>query len=486
MLYSIYSGVTTAYPIEDRIAAIRSVGFDAVCLDFEAELAATETSWDNQVCLCEKYGLPIENVHLTGAGMTSVWSDGVAGDAVIDRLVNELSDMASLGIRVGIAHVTWGHDRPAGSFARGLTRYLRAAEAAEKYGVYLALENSVYPEYVRYLLDNIDKIKPLIPDWVKFQYINDDDIKINYTFEIDVVDRIAPLIFSSKSFSVTKGYDGNLAEKLFCGDNYDNNPKCEIIGHYDYNVVGSYPVAFLGTDSSGNVSRTDFTLNVKAPSTGGSSGGGSSSNYINFSDVVNEHKTFKTSIGLDVSRWQGDIDFQKVKDAGVEFVFIRVGSQKGVDGEYYIDPKFERNIKGFKEVGIPVGIYFYSYANSKANAKKEAKWIIEQLKPYKIDLPVVFDWENWSFYQEFNLSFYSISEIAKTYLNEMEKAGYEGMLYSSKYYLENVWFKQKYPVWLAHYTTKTNYQGEYKVWQMCSNGRVSGINGDVDINIMYN
>ena len=156
MLYSIYSGVTTAYPIEDRIAAIRSVGFDAVCLDFEAELAATETSWDNQVRLCEKYGLPIENVHLTGAGMTSVWSEDAAGDAVIDRLVKELSDMASLGIRVGIAHVTWGHDRPAGSFALGLSRYLRAAEAAEKYGVYLALENSVYPEYVRYLLDNIN------------------------------------------------------------------------------------------------------------------------------------------------------------------------------------------------------------------------------------------------------------------------------------------------------------------------------------------
>ena len=320
---------------------------------------------------------------------------------------------------------------------------------------------------------------------VKFQYINDDDIKINYTFEIDVVDRIAPLIFSSKSFSVTKGYSGNLAEELFCGDNYDNNPKCELVGYYDYNTVGSYPIAFLGTDSSGNVSRTDFTLNVKAPSSG-SGGSGGSGSYINFSDVVNEHKTFKTSIGLDVSRWQGDINFQKVKDAGVEFVFIRVGSQRGVDGEYYIDPKFERNIKGFKEVGIPVGIYFYSYANSKANAKKEAKWIIEQLKPYKIDLPVVFDWENWSFYQEFNLSFYSISEIAKTYLNEMEKAGYEGMLYSSKYYLENVWFKQKYPVWLAHYTTKTNYQREYKVWQMCSNGRVDGIYGDVDINIMYN
>ena len=321
---------------------------------------------------------------------------------------------------------------------------------------------------------------------VKFKYVNTDDIEVSYTFEIDVVDKVAPLIFSSKSFSVTKGYTGNLEEELFCGDNYDNDPKCEIIGHYDYNVSGSYPVAFLGTDSSGNVSRTDFTLNVKEPSTGSGSSSGGSSSYINFSDVVNEHKTVKTSIGLDVSRWQGDIDFQKVKDAGVEFVFIRVGSQRGVNGEYFIDPKFERNIKGFKEVGIPVGIYFYSYANSKANAKKEVKWIIEQLKPYKIDLPVVFDWENWSFYQEFNLSFYNITEIAKTYLKEIEKAGYKGMFYSSKYYLENVWFDHKYPVWLAHYTNKTNYQGEYQVWQMCNNGRIPGINGDVDINIMYN
>jgi GH25 family lysozyme M1 (1,4-beta-N-acetylmuramidase) len=336
--------------------------------------------------------------------------------------------------------------------------------------------------------DKVINTKKIGPKKVQFKYINDDDIEISYTFEVNVVDSSAPLIFSSKNYSVTQGYSGNLGDELFCGDNYDNTPKGEIIGNYDYNVVGSYPVTFKCSDSSGNSSSNDFNLNVKAKSTSGGSGGGtgSSSNYINFSDVVSEHKTYKTSIGIDVSRWQGDIDFQKVKDAGVEFVFIRVGSQKGTEGEYYIDPKFERNIKGFNEVGIPVGIYFYSYANSKDKAKKEAKWIIEQIKPYKIDLPVVFDWENWSFYNEFNLSFYNLTEMAKAYLKEIEKAGYEGMLYSSKNYLENVWMEHKYPVWLAHYTSKTNYQGEYKVWQLCSNGRVNGIYGDVDINVMYN
>lgn len=75
--------------------------------------------------------------------------------------------------------------------------------------------------------------------------------------------------------------------------------------------------------------------------------------------------------------------------------------------------------------------------------------------------------------------------MANTYLKTIEKAGYKGMLYSSKNYLETVWFETKYPTWLAHYTSQTTYQGDYKFWQLCSNGRVDGINGNVDINVMY-
>lgn len=328
--------------------------------------------------------------------------------------------------------------------------------------------------------DFIIKTDVVGPKTVKFQYINDDDIKVSYSFEINIVDKVPPLIFSSKSFSVTKGYDGKLSEELFCGDNYDDKPICELIGDYDVNTIGIYPVTFIGKDSSKNISSNEFNLIVKEKSTGGIS-----NTTQSFDNLVKKYKTEDTKIGIDVSRWQGDINFELVKDAGVEFVFIRVGSQKGVGGEYYIDPKFEQNIKGFQKVGIPVGVYFYSYADSILAAKKEAKWVIEQIKPYKIELPVVFDWENWSFYQDFNKSFYNLSKIADTYLNVVEKAGYEGMLYSSKYYLENVWFKLKYPTWLAHYTEYTNYQGEYMFWQLCSNGVVSGINGNVDVNVMY-
>ena len=328
--------------------------------------------------------------------------------------------------------------------------------------------------------DYLINTKELGKKEITFKFINDDDIEVKYSFNVNVVDSTKPWIFSSSSFSINKGYTGNLEEELFCGDNYDNDPSCTLTGYYDYNTVGSYPLTFTGIDSSGNTSITNFNLIVK-----NKSNSTNSSSYINYSDVVLKHKNENTMIGLDVSRWQGDINFQAVKDAGVEFVFVRVGSQRGVGGEYYIDPKFHQNIKGFNEVGIPVGIYFYSYADSIKSAKTEAKWIVEQLKGYKVDLPVVFDWENWSFFQEFGVSFYNLTEIAKSYLNVIEDAGYEGMLYSSKNYLENVWYKTKYPVWLAHYTDKTNYEGEYKVWQLCANGRVSGINGNVDINVMY-
>jgi sugar phosphate isomerase/epimerase len=153
--FSIYSGVCLKKPIEERIAAIAEAGFDAVCLDFEKELAATETSWENQMRLAQKYGLPVENVHLSGKGMNAVWADGEAGEAVIARLIEELRDMSSLGIKIGVAHVTWGHGLPEGTLECGLARYKKAVDAAEKFGVVLALENSVYAQHVHYLLNNI-------------------------------------------------------------------------------------------------------------------------------------------------------------------------------------------------------------------------------------------------------------------------------------------------------------------------------------------
>lgn len=320
---------------------------------------------------------------------------------------------------------------------------------------------------------------------ISFKYINDDNIKVDYTISIEVSDMTPPLIYQNGVYTVNAGYDGDIAKDLFCGDNYDDNPTCSIEGEYDLNTIGKYDLTFVGVDKSGNKASHDFTLNVRKKPSGG---GGSSASIsgVEFSDIVKEYKNENTKIGLDISHWQGDIDFDRVKESGVEFVYIRVGRGDGIGGDYVLDKKFEQNIKGFNRVGIPVGVYFYSYANSKEDASKEAKWVLKQIKDYKVDLEIGFDWENWSSFQEFDLSFKKLTEVAEAFSKTVKAKGYTGMLYSSKSYLESVWYPVNFPVWLAHYTKKTSYTGRYKVWQICNDGRVDGIDDNlVDINIMY-
>ena len=318
---------------------------------------------------------------------------------------------------------------------------------------------------------------------VNFQFINDDGIKIKYSYEINVVDKEAPLIWLGKSYNVVKGSVDNLLDKIMCGDNYDTNPVCVIEGEYDLNSVGSYKLVFKATDSSGNISEKKFTLNVNEPSDNKGSNGVKT--VTEFSDVIKNYKNDNTQIGIDVSKWQGDIDFSKLKNAGVEFVIIRVGSSNGINGENFVDSKFVQNIKNANSVGIPVGIYFYSYANSVDRAVSDAKWIIDQIKDYKVELPIAFDWENWGSFNKYELSFFGLTNMAKKFMDTVKNVGYDAMLYSSKTYLENIWMSVDYPVWLAHYTKNTNYTGDYSYWQLCSNGRVDGINGDVDIDIRY-
>ena len=333
------------------------------------------------------------------------------------------------------------------------------------------------------IIDNykIDTTKLGIKD-VTFSFINEENIKVPYTFKINVVDVTPPVIWLNDTYSVKVGYSKKLEDVIMCGDDYDDTPTCYIEGEYDFNKVGKYPLVYNAVDASGNKTEKEFTLNVYKNSNSTSS----STKKVYFKDVVKEHKTENTQIGLDVSKWQGKIDYEKVKDAGVEFVFIKLGGSNGIEGDYYLDPMFKDNIEGFTKVGIPVGVYFYSYANSVLKAKQDAEWVVEQLKSYKIDLPIAYDWENWSSYNKFKMSFNTLTRSAEAFIDTVESKGYEGILYSSKNYLEKIWLKGDYPVWLAHYTSKTNYQGNYDFWQMTSSGVINGITENtVDINIRY-
>lgn len=319
---------------------------------------------------------------------------------------------------------------------------------------------------------------------IHYEYINEDNIKLKQSFKINVVDKIPPLIWLNKNYYVEKGSTINLTKKILCGDNYDNKPICEVIGEYDLNTSGKYNLVFKATDNSGNVTTKDFILNVtdskekdaKKPKP---------KPAIYFSDIVAKYKNNKTQIGLDISKWQGDVDFQKLKAAGVEFVILRVGGQRGINGAYFVDPKFEQNFKRASKENIPVGIYFHSYAKNEEDAKKDALFVLKNINDKNITLPIAFDWENWSIYNEFELSFYKLTQMAKSYLDTIKENGYEGLLYSSKVYLENMWLNLDYPIWLAHYIDKTNYLGKYTFWQLANTGKVDGIKGAVDIDIRY-
>lgn len=301
-------------------------------------------------------------------------------------------------------------------------------------------------------------------------------------FRIEVVDRTPPKIFSGGSYTVAVGAEDNLTEVLLSGDDADDNPRREILGEYDLDQVGSYDLTYAVTDASGNRTEKDFVLHVVKP-TGG--GGTVARDKIEFSDVRAQQKTEKTQIGIDVSSWQGEIDWATVKAAGVEFAMIRIGYQVGYDGELVLDKYFLTNLEGAKAVGLPVGVYLYSYARNTDQAREQAEWVKENLRGYELELPIAFDWESWSSFNAAGMSFYTINKVARTFLEVLTEAGYEGMLYGSKNYLEKIWYPTEYDVWVAQYYDRVTYGGEYRIWQMCDTGRVAGIYGDVDIDVMY-
>ena len=325
---------------------------------------------------------------------------------------------------------------------------------------------------------------------VEITYINEEELTLPYKFEVNVVDIKTPVIWLGTSYTVNVNYPyEQLMEEIMCGDDYDPTPKCELIGDYNLNKVGNYKLKFSATDSSGNNTTRDFTLIVREPP----KGGGSSYQPAKYTELDYILSLFpdksKIKLGIDISAWQGDVDFQAIKDAGIEFVFLRVGSNKDNDTvkmpDNFLDSKFQRNIEGFNNVGIPVGIYFFSYAGNEETAIRDAEWVLEQIKDYKVDLPIAYDWENWGRgFNQYHKSMYEITHVGEIFLDKITEAGYKGILYGSINALRNFWQPMDYPIWVAHYTDEADYS-QYDYWQIASNGRVPGVKGYCDVDIMY-
>ena len=186
--------------------------------------------------------------------------------------------------------------------------------------------------------------------------------------------------------------------------------------------------------------------------------------------------------GIDVSVHNGNIDWNKVKSAGIEFAILRAGFGRL---EKQKDEKFEQNYAGAKAAGIPVGAYWYSYAMTPEEAELEANVFLKVIKGKQFEMPVYFDLEEK---KQFDLGKEKVSAIMRAFLEKVEKSGYFTGLYGSASSLTTHTaddIKSHYTIWLAHWVNQTNYSGAYAVWQYFEKGHVDGINGNVDLDICY-
>lgn len=188
--------------------------------------------------------------------------------------------------------------------------------------------------------------------------------------------------------------------------------------------------------------------------------------------------------GIDVSVWQGDIDWDKVKADGIDFAILRCGYGSNLTDQD--DSKFARNVAECERVGMPYGVYLFSYAQTVEAAKSEAAHVLRLIKGHKLQYPVYYDLEDSKTTGKCSKDL--ILKMAKAFVAAIEAEDYVAGIYANKYwnttYLTDAWYNTK-PRWVAQYNSKCTFTGEYGMWQYTSSGTVSGIKGKVDMNYCY-
>jgi GH25 family lysozyme M1 (1,4-beta-N-acetylmuramidase) len=189
--------------------------------------------------------------------------------------------------------------------------------------------------------------------------------------------------------------------------------------------------------------------------------------------------------GIDVSRYQRNVDYKKLKAAGVEFVIIQAGFGDIISYPNQKDVMFESHYKAAKAAGLHVGAYWYSYATTPERAKREAQGFIQTIKGKQFDMPVYMDLEEKS---QFTTGKANCSAMVKAFCDALEDAGYWSGLYISRSYLQTYITNDvanRYSLWVAEYTSKCNYSGTVDIWQYTSSARYNGYNGNLDGDICY-
>ena len=190
--------------------------------------------------------------------------------------------------------------------------------------------------------------------------------------------------------------------------------------------------------------------------------------------------------GIDVSEFQGSIDWNKVKADGVEFAILKFGNIYDYDANYK-DSKFDTNYKKCQELGIKTGIYIYNYCNTVETLKKGLEWTFAKLGNIKLDMPIYLDMEDKDIQGE---TVETLTNQCNEFAKYVKNKGYKAGVYANVNWLKNELNPEKFDkdisVWVAQYYKECQYTGEYDIWQYTSSGKVDGVSGNCDIDYLYN
>lgn len=194
--------------------------------------------------------------------------------------------------------------------------------------------------------------------------------------------------------------------------------------------------------------------------------------------------------GIDVSSYQGEVDWEQVKDAGIEFAMVRL-AYRGYETGKIVDDKYaQANLEGAYDAGLEIGVYFFSQAITVEEAVEEAEYVLKRLGGHNITMPVVFDWEHVDDEdaRSNNIDKRTLTDCAKAFLDTINEAGYKAMLYFNTSQSRNLFHLDEldaYPFWLALYSNRMTFPYKVEMWQYTCTGKVPGISGNCDINVYF-
>ncbi|MDD3368566.1 MAG: glycoside hydrolase family 25 protein [Lachnospiraceae bacterium] len=229
---------------------------------------------------------------------------------------------------------------------------------------------------------------------------------------------------------------------------------------------------------------TEDQVNAAAEDTG-ENGATEDADKSEMTDIRSENGIF----GIDVSKYQGDIDWEKVRDAGVQFAIIRCGYRGSQTGCLVEDPFFAQNMRGAAEAGIPVGVYFFTQATNEVEAVEEASMVVTLCERYQLDYPVYIDTEGAGGNGRADaLDAETRTTVCEAFCSTLRNAGFGAGVYASRNWLNNNLYADRlssFETWLAEYREIPEYEGYYTMWQYTSKGSIDGIEGNVDLDISY-